>query len=543
MPMVLIGQESIAVLNLEGTGISESEAIGLTDRFRTDLVRTNLVTVVERGQMESILAEQDFQLAGCTSEECAVEVGQLLGVTLMVAGTIGKIGSTYIIDIRMIDVESGRIRMSLKKDYRGEVDGLLPIITDLANELAGGSGREIVPPTPVVRSATVSISSDPSGAEVMMEGVEIGVTPIFNFEVIADRRNVISFAHAGYAVLDTAVNAASGQDFQLHATLIPVASWLSVSATPKNVAVTISGRRVPRLPLRDEMLEADSSYAISFSKKGFQSYDTLLYAIRGDHHELNPHLVENSFLTVGTDPSGAQVLINGRVFGKSPFQYRELLSGGTYAISIQYPQYRTIDTTITTTAGSRHELSILMNRITNWLFIQGDKGAQVIIDSKNYGYLPINKIELPTGSYQLDFTKPEYFPYSEQVQIEENNESVLEFNMKKKPKLPALAASLILPGTGQLYQGYRKKGIVMFLGVAGLAYFAAQSEISFRADVDTFEADRAIYRAAGDLNEIEAARLNMETSFNAMKESERSRNTLWGLLAGAWTINILDVAF
>ena len=118
------GSGSLAILDLEGRGISAIEAASLTDRLRTALVRTGAVTVVERGQMERVLSEQDFQLTGCTSDECAVEVGQLLGVTAMVAGSIGKVGSTYSVDIRTIDVRSGRITHSMWRDYRGEIDGL-----------------------------------------------------------------------------------------------------------------------------------------------------------------------------------------------------------------------------------------------------------------------------------------------------------------------------------------------------------------------------------------------------------------------------------
>ncbi len=82
-------RESIAVVDLEGRGISALEAATLTDRMRSELVKTGAVTVVERGQMQQILAEQDFQLTGCTSDECAVEIGQMLGVTKMIAGSIG----------------------------------------------------------------------------------------------------------------------------------------------------------------------------------------------------------------------------------------------------------------------------------------------------------------------------------------------------------------------------------------------------------------------------------------------------------------------
>lgn len=127
--------ESVAILDIDGRGISALEAASLTDRLRADIVRTGRATVVERGQMEKILTEQDFHLAGCTSEECAVEVGELLGVTTMIAGAIGKVGSTFTIDLRIIDVSTGQIVNSISRNYRGEIDGLLDEMVSLADNV------------------------------------------------------------------------------------------------------------------------------------------------------------------------------------------------------------------------------------------------------------------------------------------------------------------------------------------------------------------------------------------------------------------------
>ena len=89
------GPMAVAILDLEGRGISEMEAQTLTDRMRSELVNTGAVTIVERSQMQEILEEQGFQQTGCTSDECAVEVGKLLGVQNMITGSIGKIGTSY----------------------------------------------------------------------------------------------------------------------------------------------------------------------------------------------------------------------------------------------------------------------------------------------------------------------------------------------------------------------------------------------------------------------------------------------------------------
>ena len=70
----------IAVLDLQGEGVSKSAAKTLTDRLRSKLVNTGAFHVLERDQMDEILGEQGFQQSGCVSDECLVEIGRLVGV-------------------------------------------------------------------------------------------------------------------------------------------------------------------------------------------------------------------------------------------------------------------------------------------------------------------------------------------------------------------------------------------------------------------------------------------------------------------------------
>ena len=71
----LIAQEKrfIAVLPLEHAGLSLDDANILTDRLGYELFKTDKYTVLERDKIEEIIAEQSFQMSGCTSTECLVE--------------------------------------------------------------------------------------------------------------------------------------------------------------------------------------------------------------------------------------------------------------------------------------------------------------------------------------------------------------------------------------------------------------------------------------------------------------------------------------
>ena len=131
------GKTTVAVLEFEGRGINQMESATLTDRLQSEMVNTNAIIMVERNQMEEILNEQGFQQSGCTSAECAAEVGALLGVQNMVSGSFGLLGNTYTIDAKMFSVETGATVRSVSKTYKGDVDNLLTVIEVVAWELVG----------------------------------------------------------------------------------------------------------------------------------------------------------------------------------------------------------------------------------------------------------------------------------------------------------------------------------------------------------------------------------------------------------------------
>lgn len=129
---------TLAIIDFEGLGISVQETRVLTNRLGTHMVQLGAYKVIERGQMQQVLAEQDFQLTGCTSNECAMEIGQLLGVQQMLAGSFGKFGTIYTIDMRIIDVSTGGILRTTSYDVQGEAERLLTEgLAEAARRIAG----------------------------------------------------------------------------------------------------------------------------------------------------------------------------------------------------------------------------------------------------------------------------------------------------------------------------------------------------------------------------------------------------------------------
>ena len=133
---------TVAILDFEGQGIGIQEVQTLTERMRTEIGNTNAVRLIERKAIESIMAEQGLAQSGCVSDECAAEVGQLLGVQFMINGLIGKLGDSYTIDVKMFSVETGATERSKNVTHDGDIEGLLVEMQILAWEIVGLS----VPP-------------------------------------------------------------------------------------------------------------------------------------------------------------------------------------------------------------------------------------------------------------------------------------------------------------------------------------------------------------------------------------------------------------
>lgn len=107
----VLGEEKskIAVMNLQGMNVSAMDAAVVSEFLRNELYNTGKYIVLERRNMEQVLKEQAFQQTGCTSQECAVKAGKLLNVKNVVLGSVSRLENTYFINIRLIDIEEGKV--------------------------------------------------------------------------------------------------------------------------------------------------------------------------------------------------------------------------------------------------------------------------------------------------------------------------------------------------------------------------------------------------------------------------------------------------
>lgn len=115
-----------AVMDLAAQGVDKASAQVLTEALGDEILRMRKLRLMERSQMQNILKEQGFQESGaCDVSECAVQIGKILGIDLMIVGTIGKIGNTHTISVRAVDISTSEVVASTRRSVKGEIDALL----------------------------------------------------------------------------------------------------------------------------------------------------------------------------------------------------------------------------------------------------------------------------------------------------------------------------------------------------------------------------------------------------------------------------------
>lgn len=139
--------ERIAVLDLRPIGADPTLALAVSENLRTMISQLNRFTVVERTQLDTILDEQRLEQTGITEDSQARKIGALANVDLILLGSLSRMFDSHTINARVIEVQSGEVRMAIKVDMPSHAD-FPRKIDELALGIGGASAprAESIPP-------------------------------------------------------------------------------------------------------------------------------------------------------------------------------------------------------------------------------------------------------------------------------------------------------------------------------------------------------------------------------------------------------------
>lgn len=133
---------------------------GIAMMLTTEMMRNPRVEMVERDRIQELIAEQRLTLGGMVDESTAIEVGRLVGAHYMLFGTYTDVMSRLRVDVRVVNVETGRLEEA--KEVTRPREELFDMVTQLAGdifeELELESSRDLPSRDPVPARAVVHFS-------------------------------------------------------------------------------------------------------------------------------------------------------------------------------------------------------------------------------------------------------------------------------------------------------------------------------------------------------------------------------------------------
>jgi len=110
---------TVAILNFQSntgdTSIDAMLSTGSAETIITDLSLIQEITVVERTRIVEVMKEVELGMTGIIDDETAQQAGKLMGVQYILLGHWQKFGEQFRVNARLVEVETGKIVVSIKE--------------------------------------------------------------------------------------------------------------------------------------------------------------------------------------------------------------------------------------------------------------------------------------------------------------------------------------------------------------------------------------------------------------------------------------------
>jgi Domain of unknown function (DUF4384)/PEGA domain len=213
---------------------------------------------------------------------------------------------------------------------------------------------------------SVSISSNPAGAEAYVDGQFVGYTPL-TYGARSGNHN-IEVRLAGYDTYSTSVNVPGGQTASVNAGLVQTARNGAVTFTsnPSGAEVYVNGQYVGVTPT-GSFSYAQGSYTAQFRLGGYTDVSLSFSVTPNSNQTVRADLAPVAgSLRVRANVGGAVVFLNGQPAGSIPNGSGELtlnnLPTGTHELVVIAPGFRTFVGDFNVRGGQTTELSVVQSR-------------------------------------------------------------------------------------------------------------------------------------------------------------------------------------
>lgn len=242
--------------------------------------------------------------------------------------------------------------------------------------VSGGTRSSVYCPlSPVNTNGALYILSSPPGANVYLDSLYKGITPLTQSNLVAGT-HILQIDHAGYYDWKSTVDVPSGGTRTISATLNPMPAsstgWVYVSSSPGGAAVTLDGNPSGQTPASGSLKlnpVAAGDHTVALSLYGFQPYSALVSVSPNTVSEVSAVLVptgaasNKGSMSVSSNPAGANVFVDNNFIGISPLTANDI-AAGNHMVTFRLDGYQEYSVSALVNAGTTSTVSAALLPVT-----------------------------------------------------------------------------------------------------------------------------------------------------------------------------------
>jgi len=259
----------------------------------------------------------------------------------------------------------------------------------------------------------VSIESEPSGCEIIINGQKIGSSPYSGILTSGEHQLELRKELYYTAVLSFSLD--EGETKNIRQNLDPKFGFINVISTPSDVNVTIDGKNFGKTPLSQLKLMS-GRHEITAEKELYHPYSATHDIDDGEEKTLEVILKEafGKMLITTSPEESAEIYIDGQRKGVTPFVFDPCPSG-KYLIEVKKQYYNPVTEQVTVIDGSDVKRTLILSPNVGTMVIKAPK-ASIFLDGKKVGS-NIYKGKLSPGRYVVKAEKSKHYPVTKDVII------------------------------------------------------------------------------------------------------------------------------
>ncbi len=292
---------------------------------------------------------------------------------------------------RLVDANAGEVTVALSKECFHPVESRIEIVP----------GKETSYRFPLKPACSdLVIESEPSGARLVVDGQEVGVTP-YSRQGLKKDKLTLHLEKECYAPLERVVRLNPGKENRMTLKLRPTCSSLVVETRPEGAQLVVDGKRVGAAPFTMEKVEKER-VSIMAEKECYAPASKEVKLKAGQENRIVLELKRIcAGVTIQSQPEGATLFVDGKKVGTTPVDLPKF-KGSQITVRLEKACYAPLSAREKVVPGKVTRLNYKLKPVCGDLVVESSPaGAEVYLDGKMVGKTPWKGSGLEAGKVEL----------------------------------------------------------------------------------------------------------------------------------------------